>query len=415
MQNRASKISGHQFEGAPQAWHFSPEMRLVRHRSRFVGAARRYSHVAGVCGSLLVLVLIFVSGCSKQDPKPAAAQELNVKTIQLEPRALEEFVDVTGSLVSSVAVDVKTEFAGRIIALRKQEGEPVSQGELLAQLEDTNARLLVGQARANLEVAQAALDRARVAEEHAKTEQERAQNLLQSGGITDKDLLAAQVASRDARALVKLGEAQAEQAKQALAIAQKHLSDCRIISPIAGTVERKPLNPGSYVDAMVVVYRLVDNQRLQLESLVASSDIERIAKGQVIRFGVAAFPGEEFTATILTISSGIQTQNRSLPVRAAVPNPSGKLKAGMFAKGQIVVGRKLNALVVPSNAVWRRTGEPPFVYVVEQNQARKREVRLGLEQSNSVEVTQGLKPGEWVVAEQSLELAEGVRIAAGKK
>jgi membrane fusion protein, multidrug efflux system len=367
------------------------------------------------CGSLLALLLIFVPGCSKQDPKPTAAAALNVKTIQLEPRALEEFVDVTGSLVSSVAVDVKTEFAGRIIALRKQEGDTVSQGELLAQLDEANARLSVGQARANLEVAQAALDRTRVAEEHARTEQERAENLLRSGGITDKDLLAAEMTSRDARAQAKLGEAQVEQAKQVLAMAQKHLNDCRIISPITGTVERKPLNAGSYVDAFALVYRLVDNQRLELESLVASSEVGHIAKGQVIRFGVAAFPGEEFTATLQTISSGVQTQNRSLPVRAAVSNPSGKLKAGMFAKGRIVVGKKLNALVVPADAVWRRSGEPPFVYIVEQNQARKREVRLGLEQSNSYEVTQGLKPGEWVVTEQSLELAEGVRIAQGKK
>ena len=371
---------------------------------------------AGIfCGSLLALLLIFVPGCSKQDPKRAEVAALNVKTIQVEPRALEEFVDVTGSLVSSVAVDVKTEFAGRIIALRKQEGDAASQGELLAQLDDTNARLSVGQARANLEVAQAALDRMHVAEEHAKTEQDRAQNLLRSGGITDKDLLAAQMASRDARAQVKLGEAQVEQAKQVLAMAQKHFNDCRIISPIAGTVERKPLNPGSYVDAMAIVYRLVDNQRLELDSLVASSDIGRLAKGQAIRFVVAAFPDEEFTATLVTISSGVQTQNRSLPVRAGVPNPSGKLKAGMFAKGRIVVGKKLNALVVPADAIWRRTGEPPFVYIVEQNQARRREVRLGLEQSSSIEVVQGLKPGEWVVAEQSLELAEGVRIAAAKK
>ncbi|MBZ5551839.1 MAG: efflux RND transporter periplasmic adaptor subunit [Acidobacteriia bacterium] len=401
MQNRASKTFSRQYQGAARAGTGTPWIWRPR--------ACRF------CGSLFALLLIFVPGCSKQDPKPAAATALNVKTIQLEPRALEEFVDVTGSLVSSVAVDVKTEFAGRIIALRKQEGDAVSQGELLAQLDDANARLSVGQAHANLEVAQAALDRMHVAEEHAKTEQERAQNLLRSGGITDKDLLAAQMASRDAHAQVKLGEAQVEQAKQSLQMAQKHLNDCRIISPIAGTVERKPWNPGSYVDVMAIVYRLVDNQRLELESLVASSDIGRIAKGQVIRFGVAAFPGEEFTATLLTISSGVQTQNRSLPVRAAVPNPSGKLKAGMFAKGRIVVGKKLNALVVPADAIWRRTGEPPFVYIVEQDQARKREVRLGLEQSNTIEVAQGLKPGERVVVEQNLELAEGVRIAAGKK
>jgi len=335
--------------------------------------------------------------------------------IQLEPRMLEEYVEVTGSLISSVAVDVKTEFAGRVIALRKQEGEPVREGELLAQLDDTNARLSMGQAQANLEVSKAALDRARVAEEHAKTEEERAQNLLRSGGITDKDLLAAQVASRDAHAQVKLVEAQVDQTRQALAITQKRVNDCRIVSPIDGTVERKALNPGSYVDAFALVYRLVDNQRLELETLVPSSDIARIAKGQTIRFNVAAFPGEEFTATLLTVSSGVQPQNRSLPVRASVPNPTGKLKAGMFVKGRIIIGRKSNALIAPADALWRRAGQPPFVYVVDHDLARRQEVKLGIEQPNSVEIVEGLKAGESVVAEQSLELAEGVRVVAAKK
>ena len=364
---------------------------------------------------LLISLLTLVCGCSKQNAKPAVTPTLTLKMIQLEPRMLEEYVEVTGSLISSVAVDVKTEFAGRVIALRKQEGEPVREGELLAQLDDTNARLSMGQAQANLEVSKAALDRARVAEEHAKTEEERAQNLLRSGGITDKDLLAAQVASRDAHAQVKLVEAQVDQTRQALAITQKRVNDCRIVSPIDGTVERKALNPGSYVDAFALVYRLVDNQRLELETLVPSSDIARIAKGQTIRFNVAAFPGEEFTATLLTVSSGVQPQNRSLPVRASVPNPTGKLKAGMFVKGRIIIGRKSNALIAPADALWRRAGQPPFVYVVDHDLARRQEVKLGIEQPNSVEIVEGLKAGESVVAEQSLELAEGVRVVAAKK
>jgi RND family efflux transporter MFP subunit len=334
-----------------------------------------------------------------------------VRVVRVEPQPLDETIDVTGSLVSSVAVDAKTEFAGRVVSMLKQEGDRVSKGELVAQLEDVNARLSVQQARANLEVAEASLDRTRVAEDHARTEQERAQNLLKSGGITDRDFQAAQMTARDARAQVKWAEAQVDQSRQALAIAEKHFSDCRIISPISGEVERKQVNPGSWVDSNALLYRLVDNQRLELQAYVASSDIAPVAKGQTIRFTVAAYPGEVFDASILTISAAIDAQNRSALVRAAVPNPTGKLKTGMFGKGKIVTGTNPHAIVIPGDAVWRRAGQAPYVYVVEKDKARKREVKTGQEEAQGIEIAQGLSAGEQVVVEQNLELADGVNVA----
>jgi RND family efflux transporter MFP subunit len=362
-------------------------------------------------GGGLLSILFLLSACSREAAKSATAvPALPVRVVRVEPQPLEVALDVTGSLVSSVAVDVKTQFAGRVIALLKEDGARVQKGELLAVLEETDARLALGQARATLDVAQATLDRTRVAEEHARREQERAQNLLRSGGITDRDFQTAEVTARDARAQVKLAEAQVAQAQQAVASAQKHLNDCRIVSPITGEVEHKFYNPGSWVDGNTLLYRLVDNQRLELEAYVASSEIASLAEGQKIGFRVAAFPEEEFSASILTLNPAVQPQNRSLPVRAAVPNPTRKLKAGMFVKGRIITGVKPAAMVVPPDAIWHRVGQPSFLYVVEQNRARRREVKLGLEQPQAIEVTAGLRAGDLVVAEQSLELAEGVSI-----
>ena len=313
--------------------------------------------------------------------------------VKVEARPLDETIEISGSLVSPVAVDVKTEIAGRLVTLRKLEGDRVSKGELLAQLDNETARLAVAQARANLEVTQASLDRARVQEDHARLEKERAENLLRSGGITDKDYQSAQIAARDASAQVKLAAAQVEQVREALALAEKNLRDTQIISPITGEVERKYINAGLYADRFVAVYRLVDNQRLELETSVASSRIARLAKGLPIRFSVATFPGEEFPATILALSPAVQMDNRTMLVRGAVPNPSGRLKAGMFVKGRIVVGTKPSAIVVPPNAAWRRVDQPPFVYVVEENRAKRREVTLGVESPEALEIAQGPAPG----------------------
>jgi RND family efflux transporter MFP subunit len=362
--------------------------------------------------ALALLSLLLLAACTSDPARPAATAtaSLAVRVVRVEARPLELGVNVTGSLVSSVAVDVKTEFAGRLISLLKQEGDRVSRGELVAQMEEVSAKLSVGQARATLEVAQATLDRVKVAEEHARRELDRAQNLLKSGGITDRDFQAAETAARDAQAQVNLAQAQVEQARQTTAQAEKHLNDCRILSPISGEVERKFVNPGSWLDGNALVYHLVDNQRLELETYVASTELAPLTKGQKIRFTVAAFPDQEFDARVLAISPAVQLQNRSVLVRAAVPNPSGRLKGGMFAKGRIITGTRPSTVVIPADAVWRRAGQPSYVYLVDQNRARRREVKLGLEQPQGFEIASGLNDGEVVVAEQNLELADGVNL-----
>lgn len=359
-------------------------------------------------GGLLSALLL--AACSKEAAKPTAAPSLAVRVVRIQPRPLEEALDITGSLVSATAVDVKTRFAGRLVTLLKQQGDRVQKGELLAGLEETDARLALNQARATLEVAQATLNRVQVGEEHAGRELERAQNLIRSGGITDRDFQAAEMTARDTRAQVKLAEAQLGQAQQAVAVAQKRLSDCRIVSPINGEVDRKLYNPGGWVDVNTLLYKLVDNQRLELETYVASSELGPVRSGQKVRFSVAAYAGETFEATITHISAAVDVMNRSEPLRAAVPNPTRKLKTGMFVKGRIITGVKPAAMVVPPDAIWHRAGQPSFLYVVEQNRARRREVKLGLEQPQAIEVTAGLRAGDLVVAEQSLELAEGVSI-----
>ncbi len=365
--------------------------------------------VLALGGGLLSALLL--AACSKEAAKPTAAPSLAVRVVRIQPRPLEEALDITGSLVSATAVDVKTRFAGRLVTLLKQQGDRVQKGELLAGLEETDARLALNQARATLDVAQASFDRAQVGEDHARRELDRAQNLLRSGGITDRDFQAAEMTARDARAQVKLAGAQVEQARQAVAVAQKRLSDCRIVSPINGEVDRKLYNPGGWVDVNALLYKLVDNQRLELETYVASSDLGPVRSGQKVRFSVAAYAGETFEATITHISAAVDVMNRSEPLRAAVPNPTRKLKAGMFVKGRIITGIKPSAIVVPVDAVWRRSGQAAYIYVVVNNEAKKREVKTGQEDADSIEITSGLARGETVVAEQNLELAEGVKVA----
>ena len=365
---------------------------------------------------LLLSLLLVLPSCTRKaesSTKPAAEAPafLSVKAIKVQPSKLLHKVEMTGTLVSADAVDLKTEFAGRLVSVTKEEGDYVRQGELVAQLDPSNAKLAVDQAEANLQTAVAALERSKVMEEHARIEDERARNLVQSGGITDRDVQAAQTALKDGHAQVRLAEAQIEQARQMLAQAKKRLSDCSIIAPISGQVERKFLNRGSYADGGAILYRIVDNSRLELETNVPAADLARLKRGQTALFSVSSYPAEQFEGHVLSISPAVVSQSRSLLLKVTVPNRSGQLKAGMFARGAIVTGNTPEALVVPGNAVWRSPNQPPFVYVIEQNQARKRVVAVGIEQQEGIEISQGLNAGDIVVSEQYLELADGSKVS----
>lgn len=365
--------------------------------------------------SLLIAAGVLTSGCRRQQARPAAAAEpppvrAAVLTVRLAP--LETSVAVTGTLVSNVRVDVKAQTIGRVLRFDKQEGDTVAAGEALVWVDDENYRLAVQQAESAVQVAEAGLERAKVMQAHTRSELERAQNLLRSGGITDRDLKAAQLAEQDARAQVALAAAQLAQARATLEVARKHLRDTVIHSPVAGQIQRRHVNPGAYVEAPTPVFTVVDNRRLELESPVPTAELAPVRTGQRVTFRVNAYPGQTFAGRVLEINPAVEAETRSAKVRIGVDNPSGKLRAGMFAEGQILTGVSTQAIVVPAAAVYRddRSAAAAQVFVVENQRAVRRKVRIGRELDGRLEILEGLRPGDMLIAEQSIEVAEGVRI-----
>lgn len=358
-----------------------------------------------------------LTGCRTQqaatvkasEPPPVFAPVLAVGT---EP--FSATVPVTGTLVSNSRVDVKAEVTGRVVRFDKEEGARVSAGETVIWVNDENYQLTIRQSETSVRVAEAALERARLVEAHSRSELDRAENLVKSGGITDKDLKAAQLAERDARAQVMVANAQLEQTRAAHEVARKHLRDTQIKSPVAGEIQRKFVNKGAYVENPTPVFTVVDNGRLELESPVASADLAPIRSGQTVTFHVNSYPGVTFQGRVIDILPAMDAETRSAKVRIQVNNAGGRLKAGMFAEGEILTGVDAAAIVIPGGAVYRddRSAKSSHVFVLENGKAARRHVRIGRERDSKLEILEGLKPGDQLVAEQSIEIAEGVRVQA---
>ena len=369
--------------------------------------------------ALLALFALLPAGCGKKQAGASVkvdAMAVSVKTVRIESQPLPLTVVVTGTLVSNSSVDVKAETTGRLLQFAKQEGDAVSVGEAVATVDDENYKIAVRQAQAAVQVADAALARTRVLAAHSKSELARSQNLVRSGGITEKDLEAAQLADRDAQAQVAVAEAQLAQARAAQDMADKRLRDAAIRAPVAGVIQRKYINPGSYVEPPTMVFSIVDNRQLELESPVPTALLGQIRAGQTVTFQVNSYPDSKFEGRVAEINPAVDALARSAKVRVRVDNSSGKLKAGMFVEGAIQTGLEQQAILVPAGAVYRSAtpGQDSYVFVVDGGKVARRPVQLGRETDNRLEITSGLKPGDALVAEQRIELAEGVRVEQGK-
>ncbi len=331
------------------------------------------------------------------------------------PVARQEWVSavpLSGTLRTLSNIDVKPEVGGRLIATYFKEGDLVQKDQLLAEIDPINYRLAYDQAAAALEVAQAGLERTKVSAEHAKTEKIRADNLLRSGGITEKDHQAAVTGVKDADTQVRLAEAQCGQGRAALAIAEKALKDCKILAPAQGHVQKRFFDKGSLLAPGISLYTIVDNSQLELECVIPSHQLAAIRLGQRAVFTTPTWGERKFEGAVSAINPTIESDNRSVKLILKIANPGGELRSGMYARGEVVTGHETGALVIPRDALIpeKEGSDTTGVYVVREGRAHRVGIQIGGSQQDRVWARQGLSEGELVITEIGPSIKEGVAV-----
>ncbi|MGY4828540.1 efflux RND transporter periplasmic adaptor subunit [Sphaerotilaceae bacterium SBD11-9] len=167
-------------------------------------------------------------------------------------------------------------------------------------------------------------------------------------------------------------------------------------APMAGVVQELLVRPGMTVSPGMTLVRINGLASVWLEAALPESQAAAARAGQAVEVQLSAFPGETWQGKVTSILPQANTDTRTLKVRIELPNPQGRLRAGMFAQVRFAGGEQ-EALVVPSEAVIR-TGQRAVVYVVnEPGRYQPVEVRVGREFGDKLEVLQGLQPGQQVV------------------
>jgi len=346
---------------------------------------------------------------------PAAAPVSDELIVRVAPVMSQEWiatVPISGNFRTQSTVEVKPEVGGRLIAVHVNEGDLVRKDQLLAEIDPVNHKLAYDQAAAALTVAEAGLERARVAAEHARTEKERADNLLRSGGITQKDHQAASTGVREADTQVRLAEAQCNQARAALAIAEKALKDCKIFAPAPGHVQKRYFDKGSLLAPGVTFCTLVDNSKLELECVIPSYQLASIRIGQRASFTTPTWGERRFEGVVAAIIPAIESENRSVTLKLNISNPRGELRSGMYARGEITTEREKSALIIPRDCLIpeKETSRTAAVFAVRDGKVRRLDVEIGGTQQERLWIRKELDEGDLVITEIGPSLKEGIAV-----
>lgn len=311
---------------------------------------------------------------------PAEPTAIPVKVAPVERRTISDYLQTTGALEAENEVDIVARTSGPIVALQTEEGRRVEKGQVLAKIDDRELR-------AELELARVSVEETRAAFERARTSYE------------------AEILSANDFEVTK---ARYETAKAQLESREIQLSYTDIRAPFSGQVIERAIKFGEYVANGTRLFRISDFDPLLCPVQVPEKDLSRISLGQAAQIRVEAFPGETFDAEVLRVNPVIDQSTGTFKVTLQVRG-RGRLRPGMFASVFLEVASNEGALVIPKRSLVLE-GVGDTVYVFADGAASRREVELGFEESEFVEVTSGLDGSEQVIVLGQDSLTEGTPI-----
>lgn len=331
-------------------------------------------------------------------PKGPDVYELAAADVSaISARALSIDLPLSGSLTPVSQATVKSKVSGEVRETTVREGMAVTQGQVLARLDQADLRARLTQQQAMLDEAQAKL--AMASRNHANSQALLKQNYISS---TSFDTTANGV---------ELARANVKSAGAVVELARIALDDSVIRAPISGVVSKRHVQAGEKVAPDMAVYTIVNLAELTLEAQVPTSDIPRVKAGQDVAFKVDGFQQREFAGKVARINPTAEAGSRAMLVYISVPNKDGALLGGMFAKGSITTERSAVMPLVPVAAL-RSEGGKHVVYAVADGKVVAQPVTLGLrnEDQGYAEVTGGLQQGAQVIVARLEGVKPGVKV-----
>jgi membrane fusion protein (multidrug efflux system) len=342
--------------------------------------ARRWFALA--TASVGIAVLGLTAGCGKSGGPPP---EFSVEVAVTKPEVttVEDTLPAVGTIEADERVVLQPEVAGLVESIHFTEGQRVKKGDVLFRLRSRKEEAQLAQARADKSLAKANL--------------ERAQTLAGTKAISQQELdqMASTLEARSAT----------------YELENRRLEERVILAPFDGVLGPREVSVGQYVNAGTPLVTLVEDARVKVQFQIPERQLAQLKIGQSGRVQVSAYGDRGFDGQVDMVNPEVDAITRTVPARLIVPNPEGLLRPGMFARVELVVGRRADALVVPESALIPSLDEFG-VFAVEDDRARLRPVKLGVRLPGKVELRAGLTRESVVVISGTQKLVDGTKVKA---
>ena len=383
----------------------------------------------------IIVLALGVSACRGEFPASAASQEKpksqapaaagpparEVRVVPAAERSVPKTVAATGALAADDQVTLSAKVAGRVETINIDLGTRIQRGQELVRLDQTDFKLRVEQADAALQQARARLGlsptgkdekidpeqtaivrQARAVLDEARLTRDRSIKLLEQQLIArsqldtaEANLGVAEGRYQDALEEVRNRQAMLTQRRSELDLARQQLTDTVVLSPIDGAVSQRLTARGEYLAVGAPMATLVRIHPLRLRVSVPEREASGVRIGQMVRLSIEG-DLTVYSGRVVRLSPIVQELNRTLTVEAEIPNERGVLRAGAFARAEIVTEAAQPVITVPASSLIVFAGVEK-VLVVRGGKTAEVRVQTGRRLGESIEILDGLKRGEPVV------------------
>jgi membrane fusion protein, multidrug efflux system len=342
--------------------------------------------IISIIAIVVIIVIAAIRLITVRDKNIKQSMDLStdcvtVTTADVQKHSSSFTLDFTGTLYPDKELDIPAETAGKITALNFTLGQYFQKGQVIATIDDKIKKLTY--------------ETNRVEADRLKKELDRTENLFKGGTSSEQELDRARSSY--------------ETAKNKFEEAEKQLAYTKVTAPIPGTITKKILEEGTYVNTGNPIASIVDVSRLKVKINVSESNVYYLRVGDRVKITTDIYRGVTFEGKISFVSPrGDESHN--YPVEVEISNSAkNPLKAGTFVNVEVSSGSSNEGLYIPREAL-QGSIKDAKVYVAENGKALLKNVVIGRESNESLEVASGLNPTDKVIVSGQVNLTNNKQI-----